>query len=271
MKLTPAQIEQYDRDGYLLFDGFFSPEEVAAMRREVARVSKIESEMVVREGESRVPKAMFRMHESDGDTASPVMHAAVRLPRTLGIARQLLRDDALYLHHTKVNIKAAIEGSVWPWHQDYGSWARDGIEKPHLLTMMVSLDSAAEINGCLYFLPGSHKHGRIDPYLDSSTAYKVWSVGPKDMKKLIAEHGEPVPIVGKPGSLVVFDCNLLHASGHNLSAQDRWQAYFCYNTVANRPKDVENPRPDWVRSRNWKPLQIVPDDAIVKTAMAPAE
>lgn len=270
MTLTPAQIAQYDRDGYLLFDGFFTDIEVQAMRREVARVSKIESEMVVREGTARVPKAMFRMHETDGPTASPAFQAAVRLPRTLGIAQQLLRDDELYLHHTKVNIKAAIEGSVWPWHQDYGSWMRDGIQKPDLLTMMISLDAAAEVNGCLYFLPGSHKRGRLDPYLDTSTAYKVWSVGPADMKALIAEHGEPVPIIGKPGSLVVFDCNLLHASGHNLSAQDRWQAYFCFNKVANRPVDIENPRPDYVRSRNWTPLETVPDNAITAATLATA-
>ena len=270
MTLTPAQIAQYDRDGYLLFDGFFTDIEVQAMRREVARVSKIESEMVVREGTARVPKAMFRMHETDGPTASPAFQAAVRLPRTLGIAQQLLRDDELYLHHTKVNIKAAIEGSVWPWHQDYGSWMRDGIQKPDLLTMMISLDAAAEVNGCLYFLPGSHRRGRLDPYLDTSTAYKVWSVGPADMKALIAEHGEPVPIIGKPGSLVVFDCNLLHASGHNLSAQDRWQAYFCFNKVANRPVDVENPRPDYVRSRNWTPLETVPDNAITAATLATA-
>ena len=270
MRLTPAQIAQYDRDGYLLFDGLFNAIEVEAMRREVARVSKIESEMVVREGTARVPKAMFRLHETDGPTASPAFQAAVRLPRTLGIAQQLLRDDKLYLHHTKVNIKAAIEGSVWPWHQDYGSWMRDGIQKPDLLTMMISLDAAAEVNGCLYFLPGSHKRGRLDPYLDTSTAYKVWSVGPADMKALIAEHGEPVPIIGKPGSLVVFDCNLLHASGHNLSAHDRWQAYFCFNKVANRPVDVENPRPDYVRSRNWTPLETVPDNAITAATLATA-
>jgi ectoine hydroxylase len=268
MQLTPAQVDEYDRRGFLVFPELFSAEEVAAMREEVARVAEIESEMVVREGETNVPKAMFRMHESDGPTTSPVFHAAVRLPRTLGIARQLLRDDALYLHHTKVNIKAAIEGSVWPWHQDYGSWKRDGIVKPDMLTIMVSLDSAAEMNGCLYFLPGSHRHGRIDPYLDTSTAYKVWSVGPDDMKRLIAEHGEPVPITGKPGSAVVFHCNLLHASGHNLSASDRWQAYFCYNTCANRPREVESPRPDWVRSRNWKPLQTVGDGALRRSAAA---
>jgi ectoine hydroxylase len=270
MRLTADQIAQYDRDGYLHFPEFFSAAEVEAMRREVARVSRIDSEMVVREGTGQVPKAMFRMHEADGPTASPVFHAAVRLPRTLGLAQQLLRDDELYLHHTKVNIKAAIEGSIWPWHQDYGSWHLDGIARPTMLTIMVGLDTSKELNGCLYFIPGTHKVGRVDPYFDTSTAYKVWSLTPADMKRIIAEHGEPVAITGKPGALTVFDCNLVHASGHNLSAGDRWQAYFCYNTVANRPRDVEKPRPDWVRSRNWKPLEMVADDSIARAALATA-
>jgi ectoine hydroxylase len=270
MKLTTAQISQYDRDGFLHFPEFFSEAEVAAMRGEVARVAAIETELVVREGAGRVPKAMFRMHETDGPTASPVFHSAVRLPRTLGVAQQLLRDEALYLHHTKVNIKAAIEGSIWPWHQDYGSWFNDGIERPTMLTMMIGLDTSKELNGCLYFIPGTHKVGRVDPYFDTSTAYKVWSLTPGDMKRIIGDHGEPVAITGKPGSLTDFDCNLVHASGHNLSAQDRWQAYFCYNTVANRPRDVEKPRPDWVRSRNWAPLETVADDAITREVMAEA-
>ena len=270
MRLDADQIATYDRDGYLHFPEFFSGPEVAAMRREIERVSRIESEMIVREGAERNPKIMFRMHEADGPTASPVFHAAVRLPRTLGLAQQLLRDDDLYLHHTKVNIKTAIEGSIWPWHQDFGSWANDGIRRPDMLTIMVGIDASTEINGCLYFLPGSHRHGRLDPYFDTSTAYKVWSLTPADMKRMIREHGEPVAITGKPGSLTVFDCNLMHASGHNLSANDRWQAYFCYNTVANRPVDVEKPRPDYVRSTNWKPLRQVADDAIVRAAMVPA-
>ncbi len=271
MKLTPAQIEQYDRDGYLHFPEFFSAAEVAVLRREVARVAEIETEMVVREGTAKLPKIMFRMHETDGATASPPFNALVRLPRTLGLAQQLMRDDKLYLHHTKVNIKAAIEGSIWPWHQDYGSWANDGIRRPEMLTIMVGIDPATEMNGCLYFLPGSHKHGRLDPYFDTSTAYKVWSVTPDDMKRMIKEHGDPVAITGKAGSLTVFHCNLMHASGHNLSANDRWQAYLCYNRCTNRPVDVENPRPDYVRSRNWKPLELVADDAITTRALAPAE
>lgn len=64
----------------------------------------------------------------------------------------------------------------------------------------------------------------------------------------------PVPIVGKPGMGVMFHCNCLHASGHNLSPTDRWQVYVVYNPVANKPRDVENPRPDYVRSVNFAPI-----------------
>jgi ectoine hydroxylase len=68
----------------------------------------------------------------------------------------------------------------------------------------------------------------------------------------------------------IFHCNLMHASGHNLSATDRWQAYLCYNTCANRPRDIENPRPDYVRSVNWTPLTLAADDAIRATAAVTA-
>src|SRR5690349_2967115 len=173
MKLTQAQRDQYDRDGFLVFPDLFSPEEVAILRREVARVSAIESEMVVREGEIRAPKILFRVHETDGPTASPAFRAATRSPRGLGIAQQVLGDDQLYLHHSKVNVKTSIEGTIWPWHQDYGAWMRDGIQSPDMTTLMIALDDATEFNGCLYFLPGSHRYGRTDPYFDTSTAYKV--------------------------------------------------------------------------------------------------
>jgi ectoine hydroxylase len=266
MKLTQAQRDQYDRDGFLIFPDLFSADEVAILRREVSRIAAIETEMVVREGAARAPKIMFRVHETDGATASPAFRALTRTPRALAVAQQVLGDDAVYLHHSKVNVKTAIEGSVWPWHQDYGAWMRDGIQAPDLTTVMVALDDTTEFNGCLYFLPGSHRYGRTDPFLDTSTAYKVWSVPPENMKEMLRASPPPVAVTGRAGMAAIFHCNLMHASGHNLSPVDRWQAYLCYNTVANRPVDVESPRPDYVRSRNWTPLALADDDAIRASA-----
>jgi ectoine hydroxylase len=71
-----------------------------------------------------------------------------------------------------------------------------------------------------------------------------------------------VPIMGSPGTVVFFDANIVHSSGHNLSGDDRWQAYIVYNPVANRPANVEKPRPDYVRSTNFVPLQLGSDDIL---------
>ncbi len=268
MKLTQAQMAAYERDGFLIFPDLVSAEEVALLRREVERLWNVDAEGTVREGKTGAPKSMFRMHEDNGATASKPFRALSRSPRVLGAAQQLLGDDKLYIHHSKVNVKAAIEGSVWPWHQDYGSWKLDGIERPDMATMLVMLDDASEMSGCLYLLPGSHRWGRTEAYLDTSTAYRLWSVTPEDMKKRMAESPAPVVVDGRAGTCAIFHCNLMHASGHNLSHRDRWQAYFCFNTCVNHPHDVENPRADFVRSRNWKPMELVSDASVLASEAA---
>ena len=63
------------------------------------------------------------------------------------------------------------------------------------------------------------------------------------MCELMAEYPPPVPVTGRAGTVVILHCNLLHASGHNLSASDRRQAYLCYNQVANHPHEVGEPAP----------------------------
>ncbi|MBT6273356.1 MAG: phytanoyl-CoA dioxygenase [Chromatiales bacterium] len=254
MQLTEAQIQQFDDDGYVLFPQLFDEQETTLLRTEADRVSAIDSDHVFREGKGGLPKAMFALHDADSPTASAPFRAAAHCPRVLNAAKQLLRDDALYLHHLKVNMKASIEGTAWPWHQDFGSWHLDGIARPELMTVMVMLDDATEMNGCLYMLPGSHRDGRTNPYWDDSTAYKLWAVQPEDVRDYMLRCRAPQPITGPAGSVAMFSCNLLHASGHNLSANHRMQAYFCFNRVSNRPADIVNPRASYVRSTDWRPM-----------------
>jgi len=69
-------------------------------------------------------------------------------------------------YHTKCNLKTAIDGSVWAWHQDFGTWKRDGVQRPRLTTALIMLDEPTELNGCLYFIPGSHKEGNLEPVFE---------------------------------------------------------------------------------------------------------
>jgi ectoine hydroxylase len=83
--------------------------------------------------------------------------------------------------------------------------------------------------------------------------------------EIMEKNADPVAIVGKPGTVVFFHPTILHGSGHNMSRHDRWQIYYVYNKVANRPINVDSPRPDYVRSTNWNALQLGEDDILGKT------
>src|ERR671935_609937 len=129
MRMTEAQLAQYRRDGYLIFPALFSAAEIACLRAETARLSGVEAETVIRERTGGV-RSIFRVHEADGATRSATFRALVRTPRVLEPTRQALGTDEVYVYHTKINTKPAIEGTVWMWHQDYGSWQRDGCPRP---------------------------------------------------------------------------------------------------------------------------------------------
>jgi ectoine hydroxylase len=262
MHLSKQQMESYERDGFLIMPEAFSVREVDAMKAELRRIQDIDTDHLVRERTGGVAKTIYRVHEANGPTASPVFHAAARSPRLLEPAQTLLEDDALYIYHTKCNLKTAIDGSVWQWHQDYGTWKKDGVPNPTLTTALIMLDEPTEFNGCLYFIPGSHREGSLEPQFDEATGYKFWVVPKEQLLRIMERSRDPVPITGKAGTVVFFHPNILHASGHNLSRHDRWAVYVVYNPVVNRLTAVPNPRPDYVRSTNVARLDVGPDDIL---------
>ncbi len=269
MQLTQDQLAQYDRDGFLRFDNLFSLDEVAALRAEIDRTGTAQCDAIFRERTGAL-RTVFRSHLPDGPTFSPVFERLTRTPRLLRPAQQVLRDDELYVYHTKSNIKSAIDGTVWLWHQDYGYWRHDGVPTDNMTTFLVMLDEATEMGGCLYFVPGSHKAGVLPSVKDEqTTSYAQWTVEKEPLRAFLRANPAAVPIAGPPGTGVMFHCNIVHSSGHNLSPNDRWHVYVAYNPCANKPDPVPaNPRPDWVVSTNHTPLQILTDDSILEPVHA---
>src|SRR5262252_10766049 len=143
MKLTPQQLQEFDERGYLFVPECFSKEEVAALHSEADRIYSSNREEVWRE-KSGAPRTAFAAH---------AYNEAFRLlgahPRLIGPVEQLL-GEKLYMHQFKVNAKAAFDGDVWQWHQDYGTWARDdGMPEPRAMNISVFLDEVMPINGPL--------------------------------------------------------------------------------------------------------------------------
>lgn len=264
MNLSSKQIAEFHDQGFIVFPQLFSHDEIDVLKRDLTRLCEMDCPEVVREciGTTRM---VFRTHDSASATALPSFQALARLPRVLGLARQVLGSQDLYVHHTKTNVKEAIDGTAYQWHQDYGYWSLDGIPAGNMATMMAMLDGATEIGGCLYFLPGSHTGGRIEPEWDDKTSsYGTWILPKQAVLERMAQCPAPVPITGPPGTAALFHCNLMHGSGHNLSPNPRWHTYVAFNTVANRAREVDAPRPEWVRGTNFHPLQEVSDDALLR-------
>src|SRR5690606_13471010 len=109
MRLTDDQLAAYERDGFIVLPSLFSEEEVQEMKAELRRIQSIDTDHLVREKTGGVAKTIFKVHEQDSPTASPIFHKAVRAPRMLEPAKQLLNDPELYVYHTKCNLKTAID------------------------------------------------------------------------------------------------------------------------------------------------------------------
>lgn len=269
MKLTQAQVEEYDARGFITLPGLIAPEELEILRAELAQLVPEDRDGIIREKSGAV-RTVFRVHDMEGPTGLPSYSALARVPRLLEPVQQVLRDEKVYVYHTKCNLKESIEGEIWQWHQDFGYWQTDGVRSADgMTTALLMLSEATEIGGCLYFIPGSHKQGHIEPTLDeTTTSYKLWTVPKPDVIGMMEKYGDPVPIVGKPGTVVLFHPHIVHGSGHNMSRHSRWHIYVVYNQQKNKPVPNPNPRPEWVVSRNYRPLDMAGDGDIL--ACAPA-
>ena len=115
-----------------------------------------------------------------------------------------------------------MRGNTKPfgWHQDnqYGE-----LDPYNALTTLTALDDADEENGCLWIIPGSHRHGQLSPGLTAAEKQKGGEVN------AAADEAAAVPVRLKAGESVVFHCWTLHKSeGNHSRSRDRRIVFFRY-------------------------------------------
>src|SRR5678815_2857039 len=204
MKLSAEQIRQFDDLGYVFFPNCFPDDEIALMRTEGDAILRPEREEVWRE-KSGAPRTAFAAHKFN-----EVFRLLAHRPRLVNPLEQIF-GEKLYVHQFKLNAKAALEGDVWQWHQDYGTWARDdGMPEPRAMNIAVFLDAVMPINGPLFLIPKSHRHGTLAAGHDkSTTSYPLWTLDQETVTLLCSEAAPPgrvgiVAPTGKPGSVLMF-------------------------------------------------------------------
>jgi ectoine hydroxylase len=257
MRLTPGDLDRFDRDGYLFFPGLFRPEEIEVLNREVPALYAQRRPENVRERTGDVVRTNFAAHMYSAPFARLARH-----PRMVEPVRQLFGED-VYMHQFKINGKQAFDGDVWQWHQDYGTWRNDDqMPEARAMNVAIFLDEVNEFNGPLMFIPGSHKLGVLDAEHDTSTtSYPLWVISQETIRKLVGRGGIVAP-KGPAGSMILFHGCLVHASTSNLSPWNRVSVYLSLCAVSNHIRRFK--RPGYIAHRDFSPIQCLPDDCLVK-------
>jgi len=257
MKLTQAQLEQFDRDGYLFFPGQFSRQEVSVLTGEVPALYAQRRPENVREKSGDAVRTNFAAHMYSAPFARLARH-----PRMIEPVEQAF-GEKLYMHQFKINGKMAFDGDVWQWHQDYGTWRNDDqMPEARAMNVAIFLDEVNEFNGPLMFIPGSHKLGVIDAAHDTTTtSYPLWTIDPDTISKLVARGGIVAP-KGAAGSMIMFHSCLVHASTSNLSPWNRVSVYLSLCAVSNHIRRFK--RPGYIAHRDFTPIECLPDDCLLK-------
>jgi ectoine hydroxylase len=262
MKLTPQQLEQFDRDGYLFFPALFSREETKVLVDEVPSLYARREAYNVREKGKDAVRTNFAAHMYSAPFARLARH-----PRMIEPVVELF-DEQVYMHQFKINGKQAFDGDVWQWHQDYGTWLNDDMmPTERAMNVAIFLDDVNEYNGPLMFIPGSHKKGVVEAKHDlSTTSYPLWVVDNELVAKLVeragGKNGGIVSPKGPAGSMILFHSCLVHASSSNLSPWNRVSVYLSLCAASNHIRRFK--RPEYIAHRDFAPIECLPDDCLLK-------
>jgi len=203
-----------------------------------------------------------------------VFSLLARHPRIVDPVRALLGGD-VYVYQSKLNVKSPFVGEVWEWHQDYIYWRNeDAMPDPRVVTAAVYIDDVDEFNGPMVMIPGSHREGVLPcqndviedggdgpHWLSHLSARLKYTIDRRVLSGLARAHG--LRAAKSPaGAVLLFDGNLAHASAPNISPFARSLLLVTYNRVDNAPASANLTRPEFLVSRDTRPIEAVADDAL---------
>lgn len=252
-----SYIDTYKEQGFVVLDEVFTPDEVATFQQELERLNaamKVKQTVeLITESNSNDLRSIFRVHEN-----ASFFKALAADERLADLARYLLDDD-VYIHQSRLNYKPGFRGQEFYWHSDFETWhVEDGMPRMRALSMSITLTENFDCNGPLMLIPGSHKKYVVcegetpeDNYL-ASLKKQDHGVPSDECLKTLAVQGGLVSATGKPGSVIVFDCNVMHGSNGNITPLPRSNIFFVYNALSNKVADpfcAQGPRPEHICTR----------------------
>jgi phytanoyl-CoA hydroxylase len=221
--VSEADKQLFAERGYVHLPGVMSEED---MQSEIDEVY----EMFMR-GEIRVEGAdLCDMSGAKGRTPDEFTVYNVMLPRTYypawqgnlyekrcqDIANQLQGGDMVADYDQVLAKMPKSQDAIFAWHQDMAYWPPFTAEKATATCWLAVSDASVE-NGCMRFIPGTHKEKDTRPH------YPV-SGSRRESHALFTEVLPGDQVVNVPirrGDITVHNESVMHGSGPNLS--DTWR------------------------------------------------
>lgn len=263
--VSKGLIADYQRSGFMILEDVFCEKEVQAMQQELEKLRhsqavKDSGETITEPGSGDI-RSIFRVHEHSG-----LFRRLASDFRLADVARYLLNDE-VYIHQSRLNYKPGFRGKEFYWHSDFETWhVEDGMPRMRALSMSITLTENHEYNGPLMLIPGSHKEYAVcegytpENHHTASLKKQEYGVPSDNCLQQMAAKGGIVTATGKPGSVIIFDCNTMHGSNGNISPYPRSNVFFVYNALSNSvvsPFCEQPPRPEYICSReDIEPLKV---------------
>jgi phytanoyl-CoA hydroxylase len=216
--LTSEQIEQFRRSGFVNGGPVLDDTTVEVLQAEVLRV-------IDQRDLSSVPQPVRLVNLSDDPAnpiwqivniwqASPPFRALISHPKIVAMALELSGAKELRVWHDQVQYKPKEKGGRLHWHQDSPLWPTLQ-PKDAQLSAWVALDDADADNGCMFMVPGSHRWGNRQAFLDQIAPGELL---PEEL------DGQPIHVIMCPvkkGHVHYHHGLTWHASGTNHSSRPR--------------------------------------------------
>ena len=265
MQLSTQDIARYHDEGFLLFPGLLTQDEVGVLRDQLPGLYAGTGPEVVREKTANTIRLVYGAHRTN-----EAFRRLSLLPRLLNPVRQLLGEET-YIHQSRLNPKEGFTGGAWSWHQDFGTWHReDGLPEPNCVMTAIFLHDATPVNGPLLVVPRTQRFGLIDTVRPEADAkgYTVMEIDETALTEM-ADRDGIVPLMGPAGTVAFIHCNLVHGSAGNVSPWPRAIMYLNYNAASN---SATQQRRAWHHDNPDKtPLLAIDDGALQDLARHAAE
>ncbi|SVC07493.1 uncharacterized protein METZ01_LOCUS260347 [marine metagenome] len=167
MPLTQQQIDEFNEQGFLVSEDLLTPLETKALHLRLEDIGNrvidfpdqyVQIEPLVAKGE--LPEDAVRFNNVrkiwNLTVHDELFKQYARHPKILDVVTSLIGPD-LKIYVDQTLCKPPRVGSAKPPHQDSAYWTN--IDPPNLVICWMALDDATEDNGCMRFIPGSHKAG----------------------------------------------------------------------------------------------------------------